>query len=89
MKTYKKRHTKRQLHSRRRRTHRKIHGGTLSRLSRSAASAAKTLATEYAKNQGQLLFRGKPNIIHHITNSKKKIIVPTTYNEKHNTKTSK
>lgn len=91
MKTYKNRHIRRQLHSRKRRTHsrnRKIHGGTLSKISRSAVSAAKTLATEYAKNQGQLVFRGKPNILHHISNTKKKVIIPSPSNVKYANKKS-
>lgn len=83
MKTYKKIHTRKKFYSRKRRTHsrhRKLHGGAISKISRSAVSAAKTFAKEYAKNQGQLLFRGKPNIIDHI--SKKNTIISTPHNVK-------
>lgn len=80
MKTNKRRYTKKKKSRKNRK-----YGGNLGKIARTASVALKKIATEYGKNQGEKIFRDKPNILSYAlkSNSKKnKIIMPSNYNIK-------
>lgn len=82
-------YTKKRLQSRKKRKNSRKRGGNLTKIARTASVAIKKIATEYAKNQGEKVFRDKPNILSqslNINTKKNKTTNPSSYNVKHNVK---